>query len=76
MNRERLKESGQLTGLRPGLYTLGNVNEVESDGSITIHGRTDVLQLNITEPSPTTSPTGEMSGGLHSSLRIMHALSS
>ena len=72
INRERLQESGQLTGLQPGFYTLRNVIEIESDGSVTIQRRTDVLQLNINEPPPTTSPTGSMSGGLvHSSLRIM-----
>ena len=61
---ERLQESGQVTGLQPGFYTLRNVIEVENDGSMTIHGRTDILQLNITEPLSTTSPTGSMSGGL------------
>ena len=71
INRARLQGSGQLTGLQPGLYTLKNVIEVESDGSMTIRGRTAVLQLNITEPPPTKSPTGSMSGGLHSLLRIM-----
>ena len=59
-------------GLQPGFYVVRNVIEVESDGSMTIHGRIDVLlQLNIAEPPPTTSPTGSMSGGLHSLLRIM-----
>ena len=71
INRESPQQGGQLTGLQPGLYTLRNVTEVESDGSMTIHGRTAVLQLNITEPPPTTSPTGSVPGGLHSLLRIM-----
>jgi hypothetical protein len=62
--RENLQQSGQLTGLQPGLYTVKNVTEVESDGSMTLHRRTDVLQLNITEPPPTTAPTGTISGGL------------
>ena len=62
--RENLQQSGQLTGLQPGLYTVKNVTEVESNGSVTLHRRTDELQLTITEPPPTTAPTGTISGGL------------
>jgi hypothetical protein len=62
--RENLQQSGQLTGLQPGLYTVRNVTEVESDGSMTLHRRRDELQLNITEPPPTTLPTGTISGDL------------
>ena len=62
--RENLQQSGQLTGLEPGLYTVKNVIEVESDGSVTLHRRTDVLQLTITEPPPTTAPTRTISGNL------------
>jgi hypothetical protein len=58
------EQSGQLTGLEPGLYTVKNMTEVESDGSMTLHRRTDALQLNITEPPPTTAPTGTNLGGL------------
>ena len=66
INRESPQQSGQVTGLQPGLYTLRNVIEVESDGSKTIHERTNVLlQLNITESLPTTAPIGIMSGDLH-----------
>jgi hypothetical protein len=61
--KENLQQSGQLTGLEPGLYTVRNVTEVESDGSMTLHRRTDALQLNITEPAPTTAPTRTISGG-------------
>ena len=72
INRESPRQSGQLVGLQPGFYIVRNVIEVENDGSMTIHGRIDVLlQLNIAEPPPTTSPTGSMSGGLHSLLRVM-----
>ena len=44
--------------LQPGLYTVREVAEVESDGQVTIHGRADVtvLELVITEPAPTTTP--------------------
>ena len=62
--RENLPLSGQLTGLQPGLYTVKNVTEVESDGSVTLHRRTDELQLTITEPPPTTAPTGTISGSI------------
>jgi hypothetical protein len=62
--RENLQQSGQLTGLQPGLYTVNNVIEVESDGSMTLHRRTDSLQVIITEPPPTTAPTGAISGDL------------
>ena len=62
IDRERLPESGQVTGLQPGFYSLKNLIEVESNGSMTIHGRIDELQLNITQPPPTTSPTGSVSG--------------
>ena len=67
INRESPRQSGKLAGLQPGFYVVRNVIEVESDGSMTIHGRIDVLlQLNITEPPPTISPTGSVPGGLHS----------
>jgi hypothetical protein len=59
------EQSGQVTGLQPGLYTVKNVIEVESDGSMTLLKRTDALQLNITEPPPTTAPTGAISGDLY-----------
>jgi hypothetical protein len=62
--RGSLQQNGQLTGLQPGVYTVKNVTEVENDGSMTLHRRTDILQLNITEPPPTTAPTGVMTGGL------------
>ena len=64
--RENLQQSGQLTGLQPGLYTVKNVTEVESDGSMTLHRRTDKLQSPIIEPPPTTvtAPTEIISGGL------------
>ena len=62
--RKNLQQSVQLTGLQPALYTVKNVTEIESDGSMTLLRRTDALQLNITEPSPTTAPTGTISGGL------------
>ena len=38
--RENLQQSGQLTGLQPGLYAVKNVTEVESDGSVTLLRRT------------------------------------
>jgi hypothetical protein len=60
--RENLQQSEQVTGLEPGLYTVKNVIEVESDGSVTLHTRTDALRFNITEPPPTTAPTGTISG--------------
>ena len=41
--RENLQQSKQLTGLQPGLYTIKNVTEVESDGSMTLLRRTDEL---------------------------------
>ena len=50
--RENLQQSVQLTGLQPGLYTVKNVIEVESDSSLTLLRRTDELQLTITELSP------------------------
>ena len=59
--RENLQQSGQLTGLQPGLYTVKNVTEVESDGSMTFLRRTIDLQLNIT---PTIAPIGTISGSL------------
>ena len=62
--RENLQRSVQLTGLEPGLYTVKNVTEIESDGSMTLLRRTDALQLNITEPPPTTVPTETIPGGL------------
>ena len=62
--KENLQKSGQLTGLQPGLYIVKNVTEVESDGSVTLLRRTDVLQLTITEPPPTTAPTGIISSSL------------
>ena len=64
--RENLQQSGQLTGLQPGLYMIKNVTEIESDGSVTLHRRTDALQLTITESPPTTvtAPIGTISGGL------------
>ena len=71
--RENLQQSKQLTGLQPGLYTVKNVTEVESDGSMTLLRRTDELQLTITEPSPTTAPIETVPGGL-SILTIMHVL--
>ena len=64
MVRENLQQIGQLTGLQPGLYMVKNVTEVESDGSVTLHRRTDILQLTITEPPPTTAAMGTISGGL------------
>ena len=60
--RESLQQSGQLTGLQPGLYTIKNVTEVESDGSVTLLRRIIDLQLTITEPPPTTATTGTSSG--------------
>ena len=64
IRRESPQKSSQLTGLQPGYYVVKNVTEIESDGSMTIHRRTDVLQLNITEPPPTAAPTVTMSGDL------------
>ena len=64
ISRESPQKSSQLTGLQPGFYVVRNVTEIESDGNMTIHRRTDVLQLNITEPPPTVAPTGAMSGDL------------
>ena len=66
IDRGSLQQSVQLTGLQPGLYTVKNVTEVESDGSVTLLRRTVELQLNITstEPPPTTAPTGTISGDL------------
>ena len=61
--RENLQQSGQLTGLQPGLYIVKNVTEIESDGSMTLLRRAVELQLTITEP-PTAAPTGTISGGL------------
>ena len=41
INRENLPLiSGQLTGLQPGLYTVKNLTEVESDGSVILLRRT------------------------------------
>ena len=60
--RENLQQSGQLTGLQPGLYTVKNVTEVECDGSVTLLRRTVDLQLTITEPPPTTATTGVIPG--------------
>ena len=76
--RESRQQSWQLTGLQPGLYTVKKVTEVESNGSVTLHRRTDELQLTITEPPPTTvtAPTETISGGLSiycNLLTIMHA---
>ena len=62
IDRENLQQSGQLTGLQPGLYAVKNVTEVESDGSVTLLRRIIDLQLTITEPPPTTAPTGTISG--------------
>ena len=64
IRRESPQKSSQLTGLQPGYYVVRNVTEIESDGSMTIHGRTDILQLNITEPPPTIAPPVTMPGGL------------
>ena len=52
--KENHQQSKQLIGLQSGLYTVKNATEVESDGSVTLLRRTDVLQLAITEPLPTT----------------------
>ena len=62
--RESHQQSGQLTGLQPGLYIVKNVTEVESDGSVTLLRRTVVLQLTITEPPPTILPTKTISSSL------------
>ena len=70
INRENLQQSGQLTGLQPGLYAVKNVTKVESDGSVTLLRRTVELQLNITEPSPTTAPIGAIPGGLSNYCKI------
>ena len=71
--RENFQQSGQLIGLQPGLYTVKNVTEVESDGSVTLLRRTDELQLTTTEPSHTTALIETVPGGL-SILTIMHVL--
>ena len=61
--RKNLQQSKQLTGLQPGLYTVKNVTEVESDGSVTLLRRTVALQLTITEPlANVTAPTRTISG--------------
>ena len=62
--RESLQQSGQLTGLQPGLYMIKKVTEVESDDSLTLLRRIIDLKLAITEPPPTTAPTGTVSGSL------------
>ena len=62
--RENLQQSGQLMGLQPGLYTVKNMIEAESDGSVTLLRRAVELQLTITEPPPTTAQTGTISGSL------------
>ena len=51
---------------------IKNVTEVESDGSMTLHRRTVKLQLTITEPPPTTAPTGTISSSLFTVLMIVH----
>ena len=60
--RENLPLNRQLTGLQPGLYTVKNVTEIESDDSVTLLRIIIDLKLTITEPPPTTAPTGTISG--------------
>ena len=69
--RENLQQSGQLAGLQPGLYTVKNVTEVESDGSVTLHRRTDVLQLTITEPPTTVTALTRTISGIYVDYSLM-----
>ena len=57
VSREDPQTSGHLIGLEPGLYTVREVAEIESDGQVTVHIRRDVLKLQITKPLSTTTST-------------------
>ena len=55
---QSLTSSGQVTNLQPGLYTISEVAEAESDDVVTIlRSAGQVLRLMITEPPPTTTST-------------------
>ena len=57
-----LTSSGQLTNLQPGLYTISEVAEVESDGGVTIFRRRgEVLEFMITKSPLTTTSTTSVS---------------
>ena len=56
ISREDSQTSAQQTDLQPGVYVVRGVAEVESDGRITIHGRSDVLNLMITPATTFTTP--------------------
>ena len=53
ISRVNSQTSGRVLNLAVGEYVVREVAEVESDGQVTIHGRRDVLELSITEPSST-----------------------
>ena len=57
ISRENSQSVGQITNLQPDVYIVKVVAEVESDGQVTIHKRTDVLELMIAQSPFTTTFT-------------------
>ena len=55
INRENLRSSGQVLNLELGEYVIREVAEVESDGQVTIHKRTDIIKLTVTLAPPATT---------------------
>ena len=54
----------QVTNLPPGMYTIGQVAEVERDGEVTFVRGIDVGEVRVTD-TPTTSATPSRSGNLY-----------
>ena len=50
INREENTVNQQIINLQPGLYIIGEVAEVESDGQLTVHRKKNVLELRVNEP--------------------------
>ena len=53
----------QVTNLPPGMYTIGQVAEVERDGEVTFVRGIDVGEVQVTDTQPTTSATQSSRSG-------------
>ena len=58
INRAESTEGQRLQNLQPGLYTIREVAEIESNGQLTVHKKHNVLELRVTEPPPSTTISG------------------
>ena len=61
ISKGKNSESGQVNNLLPGLYTVRQVAEVESNGQLTIHRKKNVLEFTVTEIPLSSTKSGLIS---------------